>query len=216
MKGRFLVFEGIDGCGKSTQINQLIKWLPNSGLMPAGSILHVTREPGGTTLGIALRELLLHPPKNISPEPLTELLLYAADRAEHVSQVILPALDKGDWIISDRFSGSTISYQGYGRELNLESICTLEQIATQGIKPDITFWLDLSVEESLARRKARNHDRIEAEGIDFLTKVTYGFKVLAQERNWTRIEAEPNQDLVTNKIKESLVEYFLNKRNSNA
>ena len=214
MKGRFLVFEGIDGCGKSTQINQLIKWLPNSGFMPKGSILHATREPGGTSLGIALRELLLHPPKNISPEPLTELLLYAADRAEHVSQVILPVLEKGDWIISDRFSGSTISYQGYGRQLNLESIRELEQIATQGIVPDITFWLDLSVEDSLVRRMERNHDRIEAEGIDFLTKVAYGFKVLAQERNWTRVPANLNQDLVTKKIQESLTEYFLNKGTS--
>ena len=213
MKGHFLVFEGIDGCGKTTQINQITKWLPKSGLMPEGSILHVTREPGGTALGNALRELLLHPPDEISPEPLTELLLYAADRAQHVLEVILPALNKGDWIISDRFSGSTFSYQGYGRQLNLELIRQLEKIATQGLVPDLTFWFDLSVQESLSRRNQKSHDRIEAEGADFLTKVANGFHLLAKERNWIRVPAELHEDLVTKEIKKSLMEYYLENRN---
>ncbi|WP_320666543.1 dTMP kinase [Prochlorococcus sp. MIT 1307] len=204
MKGRFLVFEGIDGCGKSTQINQLINWLPTSGLMPQNSVLHVTREPGGTALGNALRELLLHPPKEILPGSLSELLLYSADRAQHVLEVITPALENGDWIISDRFSGSTIAYQGYGRELNLDLILQLEKIATQGLVPDITFWLDLSVEESLDRRKNTNHDRIESEGATFLGRVANGFDVLAKERNWTRVPANLPKEVVAKKIKESL------------
>ena len=104
MKGTFIVLEGIDGCGKSTQIKHLSEWLPQSGLIPEGSKLITTREPGGTKLGNSIRELLLSDYKNNSPEPLTELLLYAADRAQHVSQVILPALNNGHWVISDRLA----------------------------------------------------------------------------------------------------------------
>jgi len=212
MKGRFLVFEGIDGCGKTTQMNQITNWLPKSGLMPKDSELQITREPGGTALGNTLRELLLNPPKEVSPKPLTELLMYASDRAQHVLEVIVPSLEKGNWVISDRFSGSTLSYQGYGRGLNLDLIRQLESIATQGLIPDITFWLDLSIQESLARRKAKTHDRIEAEGADFLSKVAYGFHHLAKERNWIRIPAELHKDLVTKKIKDSMIEYLLTNR----
>ena len=170
MSGRFLVLEGIDGCGKTTQLRHLANWLPRSGLMPEGARLHLTREPGGTALGMALRKLVLHPPGESSPEPLAELLLYAADRAQHVAQLIRPALEQGHWVLSDRFSGSTLAYQGYGRELDLDLIQQLEQIATAGLVPDLTFWLELSVEESLLRRDARSNDRIEAEGVDFLTR----------------------------------------------
>ena len=120
MKGRFIVLEGIDGCGKSTQINHLSKWLPRSGLMPPNTKLHLTREPGGTKLGDSLRNLLLNPPKDESPDSLTELLLYAADRAQHVNQLIRPLINKGDWVISDRFSGSTLAYQGFGRGLSID------------------------------------------------------------------------------------------------
>ena len=204
MKGCFIVFEGIDGCGKTTQINELIKWLPNSGLMPPDAMLQITREPGGTFLGKALRELLLHPPPESTPEPLTELLLYAADRAQHVSEVILPALEKGNWVISDRFSGSTVSYQGYGRKLNLELINKLEVIATQGIIPDITFWLDLSINESLTRRNKRASDRIESEGNDFLKRVAVGFDSLAKQRKWIKIPAELNKETVSQKIQDAL------------
>ena len=216
MKGRFIVFEGIDGCGKTTQINALTKWLPNSGLMPKGSKMHITREPGGTELGKELRELLLHPPKKIVPQDLTELLMYAADRAQHVSELILPALKKGDWVVSDRFSGSTLTYQGYGRKLDLELIHQLEVIATQGLNPDITFWLDLSINASLARRKKINNDRIEAEGADFLEKVAYGFNVIAKKRNWIRIEAEQNQEIIVEEIKEILIRFDLKERRINA
>ena len=130
MKGHLIVLEGIDGCGKSTQIRHLANWLPISGLMPPGAKLHTTREPGGTSLGQALRHLLLNPPGEQSPNPITELLLYAADRAQHITQFIYPKLQKGDWIISDRFSGSTLAYQGYGRQLDLQIIRQLETIAT--------------------------------------------------------------------------------------
>ena len=137
-KGRLLVLEGIDGCGKTTQLQQLSSWLPNSGLIPDGSQLVVTREPGGTALGASLRQLLLHPPTDADPGPTAELLLYAADRAQHVDRVIQPALERGDWVLSDRFTGSTMAYQGYGRGLDRELITDLERIATRGLSPDMT------------------------------------------------------------------------------
>ena len=121
-RGRFVVLEGIDGCGKTTQLEALGRWLPGSGLLAPGAELIITREPGGTALGTALRQLLLHPPGAAAPEPMAELLLYAADRAQHVEQCIRPALAVGHWVLSDRFSGSTAAYQGYGRGLDLVAI----------------------------------------------------------------------------------------------
>jgi len=105
MKGKFIVIEGIDGCGKTTQINELSRWLPKSGLIKKDSKLITTREPGGSLLGKKLRNLILDN-KN-KPSPLAELLLYSADRAEHISKIISPALNNNDWVISDRFSDST-------------------------------------------------------------------------------------------------------------
>lgn len=190
MRGRFLVLEGIDGCGKTTQLRQLADWLPGSGLMPAGATLHLTREPGGTPLGRALRELLLHPPDEVAPCPEAELLMYAADRAQHVQRLIFPALERGDWVLSDRFSGSTLAYQGDGRGLDRELILDLERIATAGLVPDVTLWLDLPLEASIARRGDRAEDRIEAEGQAFLSRVANGFRVLAAERDWVVIPAD--------------------------
>ena len=208
MSGRFLVLEGIDGCGKTTQLRHLANLLPRSGLMPEGARLHLTREPGGTALGIALRKLVLHPPGDASPEPLAELLLYAADRAQHVAQLIRPALEQGHWVLSDRFSGSTLAYQGYGRELDLDLIQQLEQIATAGLVPDLTFWLELSVEESLVRRDARSNDRIEAEGVEFLTRVATGFAVLARERSWVPLQADQQVESVSSALESQLKHHF--------
>ena len=208
MTGRFLVLEGIDGCGKTTQLRDLADWLPDSGLMPHGATLHCTREPGGTPLGQALRELLLNPPKEAAPAPTAELLLYAADRAQHVEQVIRPALDRGDWVLSDRFSGSTLAYQGYGRGLDLQTIVDLERIATAGISPDITFWLDLPLQESLRRRGARADDRIEAEGEAFLARVAKGFQRLSAERSWSAVAADQSADQVQQVIRTQLMDWL--------
>ena len=189
-KGRLLVLEGIDGCGKTTQRQQLSSWLPTSGLMPAGSQLIVTREPGGTALGKSLRELLLHPPQDADPGPTAELLMYAADRAQHVDRVIQPALQRGDWVLSDRFTGSTMAYQGYGRSLDRVLITELERIATRGLSPDMTIWLDLPLELSVQRRGSREEDRIEAEGFAFLERVAKGFSDLAKTRGWVSVVAD--------------------------
>ncbi|QVL53232.1 MAG: dTMP kinase [Cyanobium sp. M30B3] len=193
--GRFVVLEGIDGCGKTTQLQRLLAWLPGSGLLAPGGQVVVTREPGGTPLGQALRQLLLHPPQGAAPLTTAELLLYAADRAQHVEQVIRPALAAGHWVLSDRFSGSTAAYQGHGRGLDLSLIAQLEAIATGGLQPDLTLWLDLPLAESLRRRGGRAPDRIEAGGQPFLERVASGFAALAEQRGWIPIDAaaDPQQ-----------------------
>jgi dTMP kinase len=188
-RGRFVVLEGIDGCGKTTQLQALRQWLPSSGLMAPGARLVVSREPGGTALGQALRELLLHPPQGVQPLPRAELLLYAADRAQHVEALLLPALQAGDWVLCDRFTGSTAAYQGYGRGLPLALIDTLESLATGGLQADLTLWLDVSLAESRRRRGGRPADRIEAAGEVFQTRVAAGFATLAAQRGWIRVEA---------------------------
>ncbi len=188
-RGRFLVLEGIDGCGKTTQLEQLRRWLPGSGLLPDGADLVITREPGGTPLGQALRQLLLHPPEQAAPDSTAELLLYAADRAQHVQGRIAPALAAGHWVVSDRFAGSTAAYQGHGRGLPLPLIDALERIATGGLEPDLTLWLDLPLSEARRRRGVRPADRIEAAGDAFLARVQRGFAALAPDRGWCRIDA---------------------------
>ena len=208
MKGKFIVFEGIDGCGKTTQINEIFKWLPKSNLISNDSSIVKTREPGGSLLGAKLRELILSNHKDNVPTKLTELLLYAADRTEHVAKIITPALKNGDWVLSDRFSGSTLAYQGYGRNLDKEIIKNLDIIACQGQKPDITFFLDISIEESIARRKNQIPDRIESEGVNFLRKVNIGFKTIAKENNWIVISASNNKENITTTIKNALIEKF--------
>ena len=208
MKGKFIVIEGIDGCGKTTQIDELSKWLPKSGLLKKGSKLITTREPGGSQLGKKLRSLILDNNENNKPSSLAELLLYSADRAEHVSKIIAPALKNDDWVISDRFADSTLAYQGYGRNINLEIIKNIESIVCQGEYPDLTFFLEISPEESILRRKNEIPDRIESEGIKFLEKVNKGFKLIAKEKNWEVISATQNIQNISNQIKETVLRYF--------
>ena len=208
MRGKFIVIEGIDGCGKTTQIDEISKWLPKSGLMSENSKLVKTREPGGSLLGKKIRNLILDNNKNNKPSSLAELLLYSADRAEHVSKIISPALEKEDWVLSDRFADSTLAYQGYGRHINLEIIKNIESIVCQGENPDLTIFLEISAEESILRRKNLVPDRIESEGIKFLQKVNEGFKLIAKEKNWKVISATQNINAISNEIKETLINNF--------
>jgi len=212
MKGKFIVIEGIDGCGKTTQIEELSKWLPNSGLIKKGSKLIKTREPGGSLLGKKLRGLILENNENNKPSSLAESLLYSADRAEHVSKIISPALINNDCVISDRLSDSTLAYQGYGRNINLEIIKNIESIVCQGASPDITFFLEISPEESIFRRKNEIPDRIESEGLRFLEKVNEGFKLIAKEKNWKVISASQNIKTISNQIKDTLLNNFSNNK----
>ena len=208
MKGKFIVFEGIDGCGKSTQIGEISKWLPNSGLMYTHTKLVNTREPGGSLLGKKIRNLILDNNEDNKPSSLAELLLYSADRAEHVSKIISPSLNKGNWVLSDRFSASTLAYQGYGRNLNLELIKRIESIVCQGEIPDLTILLEISPEESIFRRKNTIPDRMESEGIRFLEKVNEGFKTIAKEKGWTIISASQTINAISKEIKETLIKKF--------
>ena len=206
MSSRFIVLDGIDGCGKTTQLDHLTAWLPSSGLMAHGAELIRTREPGGTPLGEAIRQLLLHATADEAPSATAELLLYAADRAQHVDTVIRPALERGDWVLSDRFSGSTQAYQGDGRGLDKGLIEHLEQIATGGLQPDLTIWLDVPLKESIRRRRGEADDRIEAEGQSFLQSVSDGFKRLATQRNWSRLEADRPVAEISRSIERLLVD----------
>jgi len=176
MKGFFIALEGIDGCGKSTQIKALAEWLPASGLMPDGAQLVVAKEPGGTAFGASLRNMLLTPEVGKEPCPRAELLLYMADRAQHVDTVIMPALNNGHWVLCDRYSMSTVAYQGYGRGWPRYDIQMLNHYASIGLWPDLILWIDISVDEALKRTRNKQPDRIEAEGKEFLRRVRQGYE----------------------------------------
>lgn len=169
--GKLITLEGTDGCGKTTQCKMLQKLFQDS------SDYIFTRNPGGTDLGIRLRHILLTSNElKISPE--AELFIYMADRAHIINDLIKPALDANKIIISDRFSDSTIAYQGYARGLDIEMIKTLNKQACQGIQPDITIILDINPE--IALQRAEDANRFEAEGLEFQQKVRQGFLELAE------------------------------------
>ncbi|ERN41188.1 thymidylate kinase [Rubidibacter lacunae KORDI 51-2] len=173
-RGTFIVFEGTEGGGKSTQLQLARDWLERSRLLDNSDIV-VTREPGGTALGRALRQLILTD-GDTAPHDRAELLLYAADRAQHVATAILPALERGATVLCDRFTGSTIAYQGYGRGLDLDTIDTLNRIATVGLRADLTLWLDVSLEVGRERARARSSpDRMERNQQDFYARVRQGY-----------------------------------------
>ncbi len=162
MKPLFIVLEGPDAAGKSTQLGLLAAELSRRGVDVV-----TTREPGGTELGRALREILLDPGRRI--EPLAELFLLLADRHQHVEELIRPALAAGKWVISSRFTLSSLAYQGYGRGIPARVVRRLNEIATGGLVPDYTFLLDVPPEVALER--AGTKDRFEAEGLAFQTRV---------------------------------------------
>jgi len=174
MKGAFISFEGIEGTGKSTQAKLLYTYLRGKG---ADVIL--TEEPGGTQISVKIREVLLSV-EHREMSPLTELLLYNASRAQHMQEVITPALDRGAIVITDRFTDSTLAYQGYGRGLDLQLIDSIDLIATGRLKPDITLLLDLDVQTGLKRNRGINKtDRLELEDVAFHERVRNGYLLLA-------------------------------------
>jgi dTMP kinase len=177
MTGKLIVFEGVEGAGKTTQIQNTADWL-QSWCGKDRSIV-ITREPGGTQLGRQIRQLLLNT-QNEQIDNRTELLLYGADRAEHVESFIKPHLKLGDIVLCDRFTDSTIAYQGYGRGFDLMEIDKVNQLATGGLQSDLTFWLDLDVEIGLSRVLLRGKlDRMEMATIDFHQRVRQGYQELA-------------------------------------
>jgi dTMP kinase len=182
-RGVFITLEGGDGSGKTTQAELLREWLSGEGR----TVLR-TREPGGTEVGVEIREIVLHHRGDISPR--AEALLYAADRAHHVATVVRPALERGEVVIQDRYIDSSVAYQGVGRVLDPEAVRGLSEWATEGLAPDLTILLDLDADAARGRLdEARTrYDRLEAEASEFHDRVRAAYLALA--------EAEPGRFLV--------------------
>lgn len=181
MPGTFITFEGIDGSGKSTQLRFLNNFLRTKGCQAL-----LTREPGGTKLGLRLREALLDATEEV--DPLTELLVFAADRAQHVRRILVPALGRGEVVISDRYADATIAYQGAGRGFSPELISQIVQLATGGLKPDLTLLFDVSIGDATTRTTRRSTgksaargapDRLDIEDAEFHARVRDAYLKLA-------------------------------------
>ncbi len=206
MSGKFIVFEGVEGAGKTTQIQQTAAWLQNC--CGSDKSIVMTREPGGTKLGQKIRQLLLDDP-NGWVDRRTELLLYGADRAQHVESVIRPHLDRGDIVLCDRFTDSTIAYQGYGRGFDRMEIDRVNQLATGGLQSDLTLWLDLDVTLGLHRVALRGQpDRMERATLDFHQRVRQGYQDLAKvyPERIVRIEADRSQAAIQVEIQTILTQ----------
>lgn len=205
-RGRFITFEGGEGCGKSTQVKRLKEAIEREGLEVV-----LTREPGGTWLGEQIRSLLKDQDTD-APCARAELLLFLASRAQQVKNVMLPALERGAWVISDRFSDSTMAYQGYGRGLPLDVLRVANDFACEGLCPDVTFLLEVDPAVSASRmhtREAATHteaDRIEKAGEDFHARLRRGYAELAaaEPERIVRIDANGTIDQVWDRIWTSL------------
>lgn len=209
-KGIFITFEGPECAGKTTQISLLKEYLSE-----LGRDVVVTREPGGTEIGEELRQIVKHHVSDIPVTDEAEVLLFAASRAQHVSELIRPALQRGAVVICDRYYDSTTAYQGYARGLDMEFINQLNLFAISGCKPDITILLDLTAEESMDRSSKREEtlfvvDRIESEKLDFHKNVRDGFLKIAEEEP-ERMKVVPAVDTIENiqsNIKEHIKSLF--------
>ena len=211
MPGTFITFEGIDGSGKSTQLRLLGNFLSAN-----GCDLLLTREPGGTTLGLRLRAALLDAMEEV--DPLTELLVFAADRAQHVRRKLRPALEAGQVVISDRYADATVAYQGAGRGFSPELISQIVQLATDGLKPDLTLLFDLSIEESgnrTARRTGKNsgklsRDRLDIENADFHSRVRDAYLQIAlkEPERVKLIDTSGPVDKTQQRVREIIIPYL--------
>lgn len=190
--GRFIVLEGGDGTGKSTQVRRLAERLRGR-----GHEVIETFEPGATALGARLRSLLLEGGTAI--DPAAEALLMAADRAQHVAEVLRPGLDRGAWIVSDRFVPSSLAYQGVGRGLGIEPVEALSAFATTGVEPDLVVVLAVSHAEA-RRRLGGERDRLEGEAVEFVDAVHRAYADLATSRGWVVVDGEAGPDAVADAI----------------
>ena len=202
--GKLITFEGIDGSGKSTQIQLLEAEFEKLGIS-----YKTFREPGGTKLSEKIRAILLDK-ENIELYSNAESLLFAAARAQLTAEQIKPAITKGEFVICDRFTDSTIAYQGYGRGLNINNLELMNTIATDGLIPDITFILDIDPQKATERLKTVNPDRMEAAGIDFFKKIRQGYCQI-REQNQSRcivINGEKPQKDISKEIHHIIMERF--------
>jgi dTMP kinase len=193
VSGRFVVLEGGDASGKSTQAKLLA-----SRLRDAGIDVVETFEPGATPLGARIRALVLD--GNAPVAPVTEALLMAADRAQHVETVVRPALARGEWVVSDRFVPSSLVYQGVARELGVDRIAELNAWAAGGLEPDLVVVIDVSDEVASARRERETPDRLEREGARFHAQVRGSYRQLAGERGWAVVDGGANRDTVAERV----------------
>jgi dTMP kinase len=193
---KFVVFEGLDGAGKSTLIEGLKRELEAQ-----KKRVVLSREPGGTPLGDAIRELLLRK-GDTAPTPRAELLLYVAGRAQHVETLILPALERGEWVISDRFSASSVAFQSGGRGLPRADIDQLNAYAVHGCEPDLCVLLDLTTAEAMKRMQGRELDRFESEAQDFHERVRQTYLQLAREQSkkWLVLDAAKPREVLLKEL----------------
>ncbi len=173
MAGHFITFEGVEGCGKSTQVKMIHNWF----LRQHRQVVMI-REPGDTAIGDKLREILLDPELK-EMTPVTEALLYSASRAQLINETIKPALESGHTVLCDRFLDSSLAYQSYGRGLDFQTVLSINEWAMDGIMPDLTFLFRISAELGLGRTVERNRDRLEQESLDFHRMVEAGYEDLA-------------------------------------
>lgn len=196
-RGKFITLEGIDGAGKSTQHGWLVEYLRQQ-----GRVVVATREPGGTPLGEALRELLLHHPMHLE----TEALLMFAARREHLDKVIQPALERGEWVVSDRFTDASFAYQGGGRGLALSRLKTLETWVQGAMQPDLTLLFDAPVEVAQQRRQASGNapDRFEQEQTAFFERVRQAYldRARAEPERVVVIDTTMSLERIKNKLEE--------------
>jgi dTMP kinase len=204
----FITFEGIEGSGKTTQMGRLAEWL-----RARDRHVVVTREPGGTEIGQLFRRVLLEPREN-PIDPITEVLVYSADRRQHVVEVIQPALKRAEIVLCDRFTDSTLAYQGFGRRISLDYLRLLNSVATDNIQPEITVFLDVTVDDGLTRAQARNlftassEGRFEAEELAFHRRVHEGYLSLIREEpaRYMVIDGAGKPDVVFERMQQGLAE----------
>lgn len=194
---RFIVLEGADGSGKSTQVARLAERL-----RAEGRTVVETFEPGATALGARIRALVLDGPSasigGAAPDATTEALLMAADRAQHVAEVVRPALDRGDWVVCDRFVPSSLVYQGVARGLGVDAVGATNAWATGGLRPDLVVVLD--VDDDVADSRRSQSDRLEREGGGFHAAVRAGYRDLARTQGWDLVDANDSADAVADRI----------------
>ena len=215
MKGTFITFEGIEGCGKTTQIKLLAEALRGD-----GRDIVLTREPGGTTIGERIRSVLLDSAHR-QMAPIAELLLYAAARNQHVEEVIIPSLEAGKTVLCDRYADATTAYQGAAREIDPEVLRAVHDVATEGLWPKLTVLLDLPASEGLGRARDRNlrdaeasrEDRFEREAMDFHERVRTGYLAIAKRepKRFAVIDASGKAEEVQGRIHKAVYD-FLNSR----
>jgi dTMP kinase len=212
--GAFITFEGIEGCGKTTQIKKAADFLRRNHI----DVL-LTEEPGGSSLGAELRRILLNRNESIKGiSPRSEILLFLADRAQHVDEIIWPALGRGRTVLCDRYSDATIAYQGYGRGLDLDTVMSLDRFSSLSLKPDVTFLFDLPAEAGLKRALRRiagsdspeAEDRFENEDIKFHSRVRDGYLSLARNepQRFRVIDAMQSIEKVAGEVKTEMIKIF--------